>query len=169
MTKPSLGERRKTNTRREIAETAITLFGRDGFANVSVDDIACEVGISLRTFYRYFSAKDEVLSPIVTEGTDDLISHIAERPSGERLAVAVVSAYREISVPTHRVQQLIQLVLEVPALRARWMDDLRSLELALVPIIQERTSSTEYDAHLTATVIVTAIRVSLEISAKETS
>src|SRR5438477_76719 len=69
MTRPPLSERRRTHTRREIAESAVTLFARDGYDNVSVEDIAEEAGISLRTFYRYFSAKDEVLSPIVTQAT----------------------------------------------------------------------------------------------------
>ena len=79
MTRPPLSERRRTHTRREIAESAVTLFAHDGYDNVSVEDIAEEAGISLRTFYRYFAAKDEVLSPIVTQATEDLLDHIARR------------------------------------------------------------------------------------------
>ena len=40
MTRPPLSERRRTHTRREIAESAVTLFARDGYDNVSAEDIA---------------------------------------------------------------------------------------------------------------------------------
>ena len=68
MARPALTERRKAQTRREIAESALGLFVRHGYEAVSVEAIAEEAGVSLRTFYRYFSAKDEVLSPIITDG-----------------------------------------------------------------------------------------------------
>ena len=38
MTRPPLSERRRTHTRREIAESAVTLFARDGYDNVSVEE-----------------------------------------------------------------------------------------------------------------------------------
>src|SRR6266705_5865749 len=104
MTRPPLSERRRTHTRREIAESAVTLFARDGYDNVSVEDIAEETSISLRTFYRYFSAKDEVLSPIFTQATEDLLDHIARRPAAEDLAEAIEHAYRQISPPPARAR-----------------------------------------------------------------
>ena len=68
MARPTLTERRKAQTRREIAETALALFARKGYDGVSAETIAEEAGVSLRTFYRYFTGKDAVLSPIVTDG-----------------------------------------------------------------------------------------------------
>src|SRR5438128_1206183 len=66
MGRPTLTERRKAQTRREIAETALALFARQGYDGVSAETIAEEAGVSLRTFYRYFTGKDAVPSPIVT-------------------------------------------------------------------------------------------------------
>src|SRR5260370_719093 len=65
MTRPPLSERRRTHTRREIAESAVTLFARDGYDNVSVEDISEEAGISLLSFYRHFSANAAALSPLL--------------------------------------------------------------------------------------------------------
>src|SRR5258708_31571043 len=162
MTRPPLSERRRTHTRREIAESAVTLFARDGYDNVSVEDIPEEAGMSLRTFYRYFSAKDEVLSPIFTQGTEDLLDHIARRPAAEDLAEAVEHAYRQISPPTDRVQALIRLFIDVPALQPRWLHHLRALEAALLPAVRQRTLASDHDAHLSAAPLGTALRGTLE-------
>src|SRR5439155_5577515 len=50
MGRPTLTERRKAQTRREIAETALALFARQGYDGVSAETIAEEAGGSLRTF-----------------------------------------------------------------------------------------------------------------------
>src|SRR2546421_10211616 len=93
MGRPTLTERRKAQTRREIAETALALFARDGYDDVSAEAIAAEAGVSLRTFYRYFSTKDEVLSPIITEATQEFVAAIDARPARAGLATAVQRAY----------------------------------------------------------------------------
>src|SRR5207245_11257019 len=120
MGRPTLTERRKAQTRREIAETALALFAREGYDGVSAEAIAEEAGVSLRTFYRYFTGKDAVLSPIVTDGSDELAERLAARPAPERLATALHNAYQEIT-PRQRQEGLRVLVAPLhdgPALRA---------------------------------------------------
>lgn len=167
MGRPTLHERRKFQTRREIAEAALTLFARDGYDQVGVDAIAEEAGVALRTFYRYFSAKDEVLSPIITAGTTELLAAIVARPAAEPLAEALEHAYAQLSPPIHPdgARALMKLLTDVPALRARWLNDLRTIEERLAPLLLQRAPLlNEDEIRLTAAAIVTALRVAHEHS-----
>jgi AcrR family transcriptional regulator len=170
MGRPTLTERRKAQTRREIAETALALFAREGYDGVSAETIAEEAGVSLRTFYRYFTGKDAVLSPIVTDGVDELTERLAARPAPESLATALHNAYQEITPQQGQegVRVLICLFLDVPALRAQWLEDLRKIEAALIPVVHKRARRplTDYHAELSAAAAVTGLRVALEHSAR---
>src|SRR5438270_12055759 len=92
MARPRLTDRRKAQTRRDIAEKALELFMGEGYDAVSPQVIADAAGVSLRTFYRYFAAKDDVLVPIVAGTVGDLVGLIADRPRPEPLGAAVDAA-----------------------------------------------------------------------------
>jgi AcrR family transcriptional regulator len=51
--------------RREIIETAASLFSEHGYDETSVSMIINSIGIAKGTFYHYFTSKDEVLEVIV--------------------------------------------------------------------------------------------------------
>lgn len=59
----SLRERKKALTNQALVEAAHKLFGRDGFEETTVDQIAKEAGVSRRTFFRYFETKEAVVFP----------------------------------------------------------------------------------------------------------
>ncbi|QWB27332.1 MULTISPECIES: TetR family transcriptional regulator [Streptomyces] len=57
--KIDLRERRRLATESEIEDAALDLFERHGFEGTTVDGIAARVGMSQRTFFRYFATKED--------------------------------------------------------------------------------------------------------------
>jgi AcrR family transcriptional regulator len=66
-----------------LEKVALRLFDQRGFANVTVEEIASEAHISVRTFYRYFAAKDDVLQLRIERRSEVLRVALAARPSDE--------------------------------------------------------------------------------------
>jgi AcrR family transcriptional regulator len=83
----------------ELEDVALRLFEERGFHAVTVDEIAAAAHISVRTFYRYFPAKEDVLQVMIDRRTEAVRAALAARPTDEaplhslRVALAeVVSA-----------------------------------------------------------------------------
>lgn len=55
-----------------IIEYAMPLFIQSGFARVSVEDITSALGMSKKTFYKYFDSKEDLVHQIVLRITGDM-------------------------------------------------------------------------------------------------
>ncbi|MGH9079898.1 MAG: TetR family transcriptional regulator, partial [Acidimicrobiales bacterium] len=53
--------RRPSTTRAEVARAALDLFSRQGYDQTTVSEIAAAVGVSRRTFFRYYDSKRDVV------------------------------------------------------------------------------------------------------------
>ena len=89
--------------RAKIQNTALSLFDREGFENVSVEEIAQTVGCSVGNIYHYFKSKDE-LAIQVTQMVDRAYAEMEQEylsdgdtPAREKLLDFVGKAL-EISV-----------------------------------------------------------------------
>ena len=70
-------KRQAIEMRAKIQSAALTLFNREGFENVSVEEIAQTVGCSVGNIYHYFKSKDE-LAIQVTQMVDEAYKALEE-------------------------------------------------------------------------------------------
>ena len=54
-------DRNKIRTRGQLNSAAIYLFAERGYDNTSVEDVAEAAGISVRTLFRYFASKEDIV------------------------------------------------------------------------------------------------------------
>ncbi|MER7985988.1 TetR family transcriptional regulator [Streptomyces noursei] len=167
--RPSLTERRRQETRLEIAETAAALFSERGYEATTVEDIASSAGISLRTFYRYCAAKEDALTPVLTSSVGVLVQQLAGRPVDEPLTSAVRAAFEDAEAARRladpdKARRLIRVMGSVPAIRMRWLAAGRDMQDQLVPVLAVRTgaSAASMEVRLLACALIDALSVAME-------
>jgi AcrR family transcriptional regulator len=92
---PSLRERRRRETAREISLAALELFEQRGLS-ATVEDIAKAAGVSPRTFFRYFPTKEDAVLRTDFELDDALEAAIESIKAGEKPATALEQAWFQI-------------------------------------------------------------------------
>jgi AcrR family transcriptional regulator len=79
----------------DLEEIALARFARDGYHEVTVEQIARAAGMHERTFFRYFASKDDVMLALPRRSIEALCSALRNRPEQEPLYDAFVCAVRE--------------------------------------------------------------------------
>lgn len=72
---PSLSARVVENG---ILAAAMKVFAKRGFAATRVEDVLEEAGVARRTFYRYFTSKEDVLAAVYELATSELLRALDE-------------------------------------------------------------------------------------------
>jgi AcrR family transcriptional regulator len=84
--------RKILETKYRISETAMALFLKEGYANVTVEAVAEASGVSRRTVFRHFESKDELVFPDHTERRGLVERCLAESAPGTDPVDAVIAA-----------------------------------------------------------------------------
>jgi AcrR family transcriptional regulator len=81
----TLRARKKQKTRESIQREAMRLFGKQGYDQTTVEQIAAAADISPSTFFNYFPTKEDV---VLYDAYDPVLaSLLLERPADEPLSV----------------------------------------------------------------------------------
>ncbi|MFI6575291.1 TetR/AcrR family transcriptional regulator [Nocardiopsis sp. NPDC050513] len=90
-----LRERKKARLRENLVESGLRLFLEQGYHGTTTEEIAASVGVSQRTFFRYFATKEELILEAV-RGTDALLlTALRARPADEPPLVALRNAVQD--------------------------------------------------------------------------
>ncbi|MGH9007671.1 MAG: TetR family transcriptional regulator [Acidimicrobiales bacterium] len=93
-----LKEKRAALMISELEDVALRLFEERGFAEVTVQEIAAEAQISVRTFYRYFPAKEDILQLRIQRNTEVMAATLENRPPDEPPLHSVRVAFEAASL-----------------------------------------------------------------------
>jgi AcrR family transcriptional regulator len=143
-TRPGEGlrERHRRLTAAEIEEAALRMFAERGFDAVPVDDIAIAAGISRRTFFRYFSSKEDVLFHENTQRQVELAEALSARPAGEpvltALRHAILSMVSDFEQERERLLRRLRIIYGSPALQAGALGRQQSWEQAVSELVAQR-------------------------------
>lgn len=83
---------RSERTREALQQAALVRFLAQGVEGTTAEEIAADAGVSLRTFYRHFTSKHELLFADYDAGLHWFRSALAGRPADEPVLVAVQAA-----------------------------------------------------------------------------
>nr|WP_246241940.1 TetR family transcriptional regulator [Flexivirga aerilata] len=123
----SLKERKRIAIRRDLTAVALELFLRDGYENTTVDQIAAGAGMSRRTFFRYYNAKEDVIVGKWDLIGLDMVTALEERPADEPIWDSLRAMYdvviQHYADPEKREQSLAvdSIVAATPALRHSYL------------------------------------------------
>jgi AcrR family transcriptional regulator len=145
---PGLRERKRIKTLATIQAEALRLFRSNGYEATTVVEIAEAAGVSESTFFRYFPTKEDVvllddLDPVFI---DALRSQPDDLEPLEAVRRAMTDLFAQLT-DTERAQQRerIGLILSVPELRARMLDQLFQGMNLIAGLIAERRHATHVD------------------------
>ena len=106
---------RSERTREALRQAALVRFLAQGVEDTSAEQIAADAGVSLRTFYRHFTSKHDLLFVDYDAGLHWFRAALADRSGGESLIDSVHSAI--LTAPYD-----VDAVPKIAELRARELD-----------------------------------------------
>ncbi|MEU6986195.1 TetR family transcriptional regulator [Streptomyces sp. NPDC046324] len=148
MTVSGLRERKKQRTRDALLRVALELFTTQGYEQTTVDEIADAVEVSQRTFFRYFTSKEEVAFAVQQMVEEHFVQALVERPAEEgpldAMRNAVLASWDTIGeaimevVPVDMYLRTFQMIESTPALLAAHLRRTTEMEDTIARVVAER-------------------------------
>jgi AcrR family transcriptional regulator len=139
---PGRRERKKLATRQALQDVALRLVAERGLDQVTVEDISEAADVATRTFFNYFSSKEEALLGNLPDKVASVHRMVLDRPAGETPLEAACQVLRAMTVTLteRREERLLrqQVIERHPGLLARQLGMYASFERALAAAVAER-------------------------------
>jgi len=146
-----LRERKKAQTRSDLADAAKAMFDKRGFDNVTVAEIANAANVSVKTLFKYFDTKEDLLFSDENEVRDQILNSVRERGPGESALDAIRGYFQMVlDSPEHRsvveeIEGLRRSFEGNSALQGRLTLMWERYEIALAQLLREETGTLDDD------------------------
>jgi AcrR family transcriptional regulator len=136
-----LRERKKAKTHAAIQEHALRLFREQGYEATTVEQIAAAADVSQSTFFRYFPSKEDV---VLHDAFDPILfASFGEQPAEltpiQALRASMAEVFGALTPEELALErQREELILSVPELRARMLDDLAATICEVAQVLAKR-------------------------------
>ncbi len=163
-------EERKEKTRDDLTRAAARLFITKGFPETTVEEIARQADVSPRTFFRYYTSKEDVVMRFMWLGIDNFLTALARVP----VNVAPLEAFGEAlkdsiarDLDPEVSHALLLMMRTTPSLKAAFLakgwDTAQSLQEEIATRLGVKPGHLQ--AHLAANVLFAAVETALEQTA----
>lgn len=158
---------RQDQARLAVSRQACRLFWERGVAGTSGDDIAAAAGLSTRTIWRYFRAKESCVEPVLAKSADRFIDilnrwphdlSLAEHLAADGVSHPLTPQDVEDEVSAMRIATMTG---SEPALRTAYLMVHDRMERGFIPVIAERLhlATDDLTVRLCAAAVTGAFRV----------
>jgi AcrR family transcriptional regulator len=166
-----LRQRTRDAVREQIAAVALVMFDEQGFDETTVDQIAAAVDISPRSFFRYFSSKEDVVlgDPMLygERVRQRFVQALESMPVWEALRAGFEAVVETGESNPEWVLRATRVMISTPTLRARNTEKHLAWMTVLVPLVAAALTGAEAEREYHARVITLCALTCLDVSSAE--
>jgi AcrR family transcriptional regulator len=126
---------RPEKTRKRIVAHAERVFRERGFRKVTVEELCADLGMSKRTFYRYFPDRDALVVAVVVERVEGYVPEIVENLTSAGPVDAILKKHFDLLIHNVLANVSTQMMVDIQVLMPElwdWIDQLRSGAVSII-------------------------------------
>lgn len=154
---------KRERLRQELVNAALQQFEARGFEAVTVDDIVEKVDVSRRSFFRYFSSKDDLVFSWLEDMGDMIRPVLCQHLAAGNVPVALRNAFLNLAAQLDREPDnpvfLTRLIFGTPSLAGRYQEEAMRWETEFVRIAQAmlpEPESSHFQRHVQSATAIAA-------------
>jgi AcrR family transcriptional regulator len=156
----SLRQRRRQMLEAEILDAARTLLAEKGYAAMSMDELATQVGISKPTLYSHFATKDDIVVATMVREMEHFLALIEAETDDQtplqRLIFVLHKFMRVQEAKSMGTQSWTPELFQLICSREDGMSCIRRIDAAIIALIQAGIAAGEIDPSLDPPTVASA-------------
>jgi AcrR family transcriptional regulator len=113
--------KREEKTRRLIIDNASKIFFKQGFRNVSVEELCEVIGVSKGSFYKYFANRDALVETILDECYSELMPLITENFNSDKDVEEIIETHYDLMVNFFMSRVSVRMLADIESqMPQRW-------------------------------------------------